>query len=117
MLVLVSVSASVSASVSSVFHVVHSASGCAGGFAAGASYFVALHEKDSPYPVRAVFNRDQEIGTECASGASIGVFPEVSRMMLLLPDESPASNPPPQPLLAWSSVVVSGAEAERLSLS
>jgi len=56
-------SASASVWVSAVFQVAALDSGCAGGFAAGASYLVVLPEKDSPHPVGAVFNRDQENGT------------------------------------------------------
>ncbi|MFO8089033.1 MAG: hypothetical protein R6U13_04295 [Desulfatiglandaceae bacterium] len=39
--------------------VVPSDSGCAGGFDAGASYFVVLHDGDSLFTVGAVFNRDK----------------------------------------------------------
>jgi len=52
-----------SVSGSAVFQVVAPDSGCAGGFDAGASYLVVLPEGDIPYPVGAVFNRDQGIGT------------------------------------------------------
>ncbi|MFO8090536.1 MAG: hypothetical protein R6U13_11905 [Desulfatiglandaceae bacterium] len=80
-----------------------------GGFDAGASYFGVLPEGDSPYPVGAICNRDQEISTEGVLIGSFGSSTEATRMTLLLPDESPASNPPPQPLFARSLVVVSEA--------
>ncbi|HDR14666.1 MAG TPA: hypothetical protein ENN79_04100 [Desulfobacteraceae bacterium] len=53
------------------------------------------------------------------AGCAGGFDAEASRMTPLLPDESPASKPPPQPLFSFSSivVVVSGAQAKRLSLS
>ncbi|MFO8089140.1 MAG: hypothetical protein R6U13_04830 [Desulfatiglandaceae bacterium] len=86
-----------------------SVSGCGGGSAAGASYFVVFPEKDSPHPVGAICNRDQGICTEANSSASIASNPEASRMKPLLTDESPASKPPPQPLFGRRLVVVSEA--------
>jgi hypothetical protein len=56
--------------------------------------------------VGAVFNRDEEATTGGDSGASFGSFTEATPMKLLLPDESPASKPPAQPLLFLRQVVV-----------
>ncbi|MFO8089632.1 MAG: hypothetical protein R6U13_07345 [Desulfatiglandaceae bacterium] len=57
----------------------------------------------------AVFNGDHESGTEKDLNASFGSSTEASRTRFLLPDESPASNPPPQPLFVLRYIVVSGA--------